>query len=304
MYDKNDPRASLASAATAGAPPQTGLIAEPQLGLFYEEPPALDDDSGRTWFHRGCNFVTAWSEAAPRGSFARTGQIDEYAVLLPERGHSARITWNGAAVDVPGYSVAFVPPGDSRIEMPDGGPLTRLVTVRSADLAARASNGDAYAAGRAHIPPFTPWPEPSAGWNVRHYSLDVAKKPGRFGRIFRCTTFMVNFLDANEGPRDTTRLSPHHHDDFEQLSLAVAGSFTHHLRWPWTIDMADWRDDRHDHVRSPSAYVIPPPVIHTTRAMDAGTNQLVDIFCPPRLDFSMKPGWVLNADDYPMPTDA
>ncbi|MBI1291380.1 hypothetical protein GC173_09085 [bacterium] len=301
MYDKKDPRAALTPKCGSGPAP-TGLVAEPQMGLFYQEDPAESGPNGKTWYTRGNNFVLAWTAGAQGGVFGRKDQPDEYVVLLPETG--ARITWKNEVVDVPGFSIAFVPPGDSSVELVGGGAMCRLFTINSRELIPLCTNSDAYSRDRVHIPDFKPWAEPPKGWKVRQYSLDVPKEEGRFGRIFRCTTFMVNYLEPNDGPRDPHNLSPHHHDDFEQCSLAVSGSFIHHLRWPWTIDMDDWRDDRADHVQSPSAYVIPPPVIHTTRAMEPGRNQLVDIFCPPRVDFSEKAGWVLNADDYPMPQSA
>lgn len=299
MYKDKDPRADLFAASTK--PPATGLIAKEQLALFYGTEPQAEGRGWKSWYHRGNNFVLAYSEAEPDAVFAREAQPDEYVVYLPDAAQGAVIETGNERVEVPGYSIAFVPPGDSRVTLPRGGVLVRLFTTRSADLAEAASNARAYDAVRSHIPAFEAWPAPKDGFRIRHYSLDVPAEAGRFGRIFRCTTFMVNIFELQKGPRDTTKMSPHHHDDFEQCSLALKGSFVHHLRWPWTVDMADWRDDQHVEVGSPSSLVIPPPVVHTTRATDAGDNNLVDIFCPPRMDFSLKPGWVLNADDYPLP---
>ena len=299
MYEKSDPRAALTASAARDMRTATGLIAEEQQGHFYEAPPQISDAAGQTWMLRGHNFLTAVTEAAAGGVFARQGQIDEYCVLLPEA--RARITWRGETTEVPGFSIAFVPAGDSTVEMPEGGQLVRIFSTRSDDLARACANSDAYRRERAHIPEFQPWPDPVGGWKVRQYGLDVPPEAGRFGRIFRCTTLMVNVLDPYQGPRDTAKMSPHHHDDFEQGSLALRGEFTHFLRWNWTTDMADWRPDQAIEMKSPSILVIPPPVIHTTRATGPGENLLVDIFSPPRVDFSSQPGWVLNADDYPMP---
>ena len=112
---------------------------------------------------------------------------------------------------------------------------------------------------------------------------------------------MVNYFYVEEIPRDPRQLSPHHHDDFEQISLQLDGDYVHHIRTPWTPASTAWHDDEHQFCTSPASRSSPRPV-HTTQSLGHMRHQLVDIFCPPRIDFSERPGWVLNHDDYPMPS--
>ncbi|MGG5822110.1 hypothetical protein [Falsiroseomonas sp. HW251] len=266
---------------------------------FYEQPPQEEANGLRSWFARGRNFIIAYSEVPAGAVLERRGQVDEYVLLQPDAGTAAEVSAGAETKQVPGYTVTFVPPGDSRITIKAAGRIVRLFTPRSEDLAAKCSNADGFREPDPPIPPLQDWPTPSDGFKVRSYTLDVPPEPGRFGKIWRCTTFMVNYLEPAQGPRDVTRMSPHHHDNFEQCSLVLDGGYTHHIRWPWTTNMNHWFEDEHEYCGAPSVTVIPPPSIHTSRAEKAG--QMVDIFCPPRVDFSMKPGWVLNAADYPMP---
>lgn len=300
MYDPSDPRSRMAAATSAPVSSAPQTYASADYGLFYETAPQEESDGARTWMTRGQNFLVAHSEVQPGGKLSRTNQTDEYVLLLPDRDVPATIEANGARVEADGFSLVILPPGDSVVTLPKGGRATRIFSTRSADLNALCANAASYAEPHPNVTPLELWPEPVGGFRIRAYSLDIPKTPGRFGRIFRCTTMMVNYLDEQHGPRDITKLSPHHHDDFEQGSLALDGAFTHHLRWPWTTNLNAWRDDEHALVKSPSLTVIPPPAIHTSRGMEPGLNQLIDIFSPPRVDFS-KQGWVLNADEYPTP---
>lgn len=296
MYETDDPRSRLATAA--GDAPALAF-GESTHARFYDSAPQEIGAGQRNWYVRGQNFVVCYSEVEAGAVFERTEQPDEYVLLLYDPGMEALVEANGERQEVSGYTLTIIPPGDSRITIGKSGRIVRLITASSADILSKVSNPDAYAGQHPQIPPFEPWPDPTDGFRIRSYSLDVPDEPGRFGKIFRCTTFMVNVFPP-QGPRDVTKLSPHHHDDFEQCSLALEGLYVHHLRWPWTANQHDWREDEHEVSGSPSVCVIPPKVIHTSAPSDPGSNVLVDIFSPPRKDFSDMPGWVLNAHDYPL----
>ena len=296
MYAKGDPRATLATSAPKPAPTS---FKEAQYARFYETEPQEAGDRGRTWYARGQNLVVAYTDGKAGLELVREDQADEYVVLAPNAGTRVSITAGTLSETLDGPGLAFVPAGPSTVRLLGDGVVVRLVTTRNADIASRCSNAAAYAAPDPNVAPFEPWPAP-VETRIHVYSLDVPDTPGRFGRIFRGSTVMVNAFQA-VGPRDTTRMSPHHHDDFEQYSLCLEGSYIHYLRWPWTTDLANWLPEQAERCDAPSVAVITPPATHTSRSMAPQRNVLVDIFSPPRADFSAKPGWILNADDYPLP---
>ena len=202
MYDKSDPRAALAPATTS-APVYTSYTPADYI-RFYETPPQESGTWGRTWMTRGENAVVAYSEVEAGTRFERKGQVDEWVLLLPDAAMKATVTAGAETETVAGYTVTFVPPGDSTVTVETKGRVVRLFTTRSADLAARCGNAEAHATRSENVPTFQAWPVPPDGYRIRSYTLDVPNEPGRFGRIWRCTTFMVNYLA-------TARRTARHH---------------------------------------------------------------------------------------------
>src|SRR3546814_5653410 len=86
--------------------------------------------------------------------------------------------------------------------------------------------------------------------------FSVEPTEGRFGVLYRSTNMMVNLFPVAEEPRDPNKMSPHHHDDFEQCSLTLQGDFMHYIRWPWTVNKAIWRDDAKIRCSAPSITII------------------------------------------------
>lgn len=268
-------------------------------GTAYDTPPQIADGASKTWVTRGANFVVAISDVKAGAKLARTDNPDEYVILLS--GTDATIEAGGETITANDQSLTIVPPGASAVTARGDGQIVRVFSNQATDMVDASANATAYAGGAPDVAPLKPWPAPPAGFKLRNYMPYSYDKPDTNMRLFRCSNLMINVLTKREAPRDTSKLSPHSHDDFEQASLLLEGRYVHHMRYPWTTNKADWREDEHLEVGSPSVVVIPSKVVHTSRNVGNERSWLIDIFAPPRVDFSKKPGLVINADEYPMP---
>ncbi len=280
----------------------TALLETSALPITQEDP-QLRSAGLDTWVVRAANFVVASSSA--QAGVVIDGSSDEEWIALVHPDSSFVVRAGDEKADVAVLSVVIVPPGSYSFTAVGAGWLTRVLPAAGApELAAAASNAERYATRPANTAPLEPWPMPTDGYRLRVYAVDdYPIREGILGRIFRSRNFMVNVFPVRTVPRP--QLSPHSHDDHEQCSLSLSGDFVHHARYPWTPDKSVWHEDEHIALGSPSAVVFPTQVIHTSETVgDSSRWQLVDIFGPPRVDFSSKPGFVRNADEYPMPQSA
>lgn len=270
------------------------LSGVPQYYKFYEEKTSeIESNGAQTWTVRAANFIVSYTDAVPGTVLVRENHPDEYILLLLDCG--ARIDSGGKEFPIPGRSVTIIPPGSSAIRLEGTGQVVRIFTTRAKDLLYRCSNRESYSTSSGS--PIS-GPEPKNGFCLRTYLIDqYPPSPPRIGRIFRSRELMINVLYHRTERRDITMMTPHSHEDFEQGSLALSGTFVHHIRSPWGKDMTTWRPDEHEVCGSPSLCIIPPAAIHTSQDVGTGTTQLIDIFGPPRKDFIEK-GWVLNGADY------
>jgi hypothetical protein len=204
---------------------------------------------------RAANFAIAVHDVRADDRLARSGQPDEYLALL--LGTGARIETASGTQRAPADALAIVEPGDSAIEPEGEGRVVLALTTRSPDVAASAVNAGAY---RERPEAVARLGEPAVASGTRIHAL--ADHPAGEGemRVFRTRDLMINVFGPRHARRDPARLSPHWHDDFEQGSVVLAGSWTHHLRYPWVPDSGAWREDQHLACGAPSVTIIPAGV--------------------------------------------
>lgn len=256
------------------------------------------EGSASTWWVRAANMVCAYSEVVAGSVLERADNADEYfiwALFTP-----CQVSAGGVTADVPAGSVVIVPPGRSSVRFAEPGSIWRGFTSLSPDLLAVAPNSPEYAEHPAGVAPVEPWPMPPDGYKIRVYNLDdtPAGKP----HCYVHRTAMTNFgWPVATKPRPVTALSPHTHEDFEQVSIIHSGTMVHHMRRAWSRNLNEWLPDEHVILTSPAIAISKPPDIHTTQAVTAGERVgLIDFFAPVRWDFSNIDGMVVNRGEYPM----
>lgn len=274
------------------------MFREPSIGAYYREPAHSEGPLWRRWITRAANFAILYTQGAAGAALSERFVDEHFAYALAGGVHVAA---GGDLATLGEEDLAILPPGECVLHFDRPASVVQVVTAQESAVAA-APNAATYADGAPEVAAVVPWPEPVGGYRLRTYSTKAGYARGGLVHAYRTRRLMIVPYDRFLEPRDETQLTPHAHADFEQVSVALEGQWLHHLRVPWTPNRRHWRPDRTVDIGSPSVTVIPAGVIHTSQGVAGEGMRLIDVFSPPRADFSQR-GLVDNAADYPMPPE-
>ena len=272
------------------------MFRDPSIADYRQQAPQQEGPDWQRWITRAANFAIVYTEGTAGAEIAQDFVDEQFAYTL-EGGITVSAGGNEAALGP--EDLVILPPGACRIAFAQDATLVQVVTAEE-ELAKLAGNAATYADGASEVAPVEAWPEPVGGYRLRVYSTLDGYARGGMVHAYRTRKLMIVPYARFLQPRDETQLSPHSHADFEQASVALEGDWLHFLRVPWTANRQHWKPDTTVEIGSPSVTVIPAGVIHTSQSLPGEGMRLVDVFSPPRVDFSLR-GVVDNAADYPMP---
>ena len=282
-------------------PPPSPLPVRARAFAHFHALPPEGAGGQRRWLMQAHNFATEWIEAERSDAAAIEFGSECESLLIVHTG-AVRITL--ARPDAPkaearAHTVSILPSGHYTLELSAGSEVALIASQRNDAAGRRIINAEACDPRDPRVAPVgRPYRRLHSSGAVQVLDIDAIQasidKPRL--KMLQTESMSINIVEY-DGPRDRRQLSPHKHANFEQGSLAIAGTFVHHLRVPWSNDAGEWRDDEHLQAPSPSLLVVPVEMIHTTEGVGPEHHFLVDIFSPPRTDFIDK-GWVFNAADY------
>jgi mannose-6-phosphate isomerase-like protein (cupin superfamily) len=274
------------------------MLRDPSIGAYYADAPQSQGNGWRRWITRAANFAILYTQGSAGASLSERLVDEQFAYALTG---GVRVVASGGLATLGEEDLAIVPPGECALHFDRTATLVQVITAQEA-LVTAAANAATYADGAGEVAPAVPWPEPLGGYRLRTYSTRAGYARGGPVHAYRTRKLMIVPYERFLVPRDETQLTPHAHADFEQVSVALEGQWLHHLRVPWTANRLHWKPDRTVEIGSPSVTVIPAGVIHTSQGISGEGMRLLDVFSPPRADFSQR-GLVDNASEYPMPPE-
>ena len=194
--------------------------ASPQYFDFTDlEPDEVSEHRSRTWWVRGQNFALAYTIARPGEALERAGQPDEYVLLFPREPVAAKVSAGSDESAVEGAAMVVVPSGSSRVEVGAETHVVRLFSAASPDLLSPLPQPRRLRrAARQRRTVRRPGPQPATANDPGLRARETPLQRKSLRAPVPLQHLHGQSVDPDHGPRDSAKLSPHTHEDFEQCS--------------------------------------------------------------------------------------